>query len=114
MKKQKTINIHDCIHYTIFGTWSTSVYKNGMVLFRRVGIASWKEAAADTIDYCIRFGREFNDITPEWEKYFNDCQDHLERMMAKKPEVVTPGCEWSMSFSMDAPNKPNYTRANND
>lgn len=61
--------------------------------------------------------------SPQWIKYYAEKAAHDARMQAKKPypgsfettqEYDRAYNEWLFEWSMDEPNKPGYTRANND
>jgi len=63
------------------------------------------------------------ELTPEWQKYYNDLSDFDKYMAEKKPQRESftteqdynkAMSEWTMADSCDAPNKPGYFRANND
>lgn len=111
--KNKSINVAKCIYWTYAGTWGLSVYKNGLILFKRQDLKTWREAAAEVIGYCVRFNKTMIDIDHEWEAYFDKCQNHVDYMIAKKGSYTSES-EWQMAFSCNAPNEPGYYRANND
>jgi hypothetical protein len=75
--------------------------------------------------------KEYNEMTgkmestslPQWQEYYRAKQLFEEQMLERRPKREQFFVEseydralycWTLSFSMDAPNKPGYFRANND
>jgi len=110
---KKPVNIAKCIHWTCEGTWTASVYKNGTPVFTRIGLTTWREAVSEIIDYCMKSSKDFINPSPAWIKYLDDCQSHIDYMIAKK-HIYRSESEYQMTFSCSAPNTPDYQRANND
>lgn len=53
----------------------------------------------------------------QWDRYEKEAAEFEKKMRAIEPpreEMPELWNEWLRSYSMDAPNKPGYYRANND
>jgi len=111
-----TKNIHDSIYKTYDGTWTVDIQvrKRGELISLDKSVhATGLEALTYAINFCSVNSIE---VAPfdwnAWTRYYNDCDSHLQSMMAKKGTMSES--QWQMAFSCDAPNKPGYFRANND
>jgi hypothetical protein len=87
---------HDDVFFSYNGEW---IYSNGV---ERHVCKSPQEL----------FDVLWDMLTPEWRSYYEACIQHIAYMQTKKAELTNG--EWAMQFSIMAPNKPGYTRANND
>ncbi len=93
--KNKTKNIHDHIWFNYDGEWMCDMI--GYSIF------------IDPFDILKKHAVEVDD---QWKRYYEECIQHLKHMEAKKGTISES--EWQMQHSVMAPNKPGYTRANND
>lgn len=108
----RAYNIHDTLGYRYDGSWYFNFYNNGKCL-ESTNHTTWVSALAYAVVCCSKRGVPVKEFDSEaWTKYYQDCQKHIDYMMARKGNISES--EWQMSFSCDAPNKPNYERANND
>lgn len=115
-------NLHDYIHFNYQGKWVVKFeYKTTKSPEKNYGTGTtifWLTFDTGVLaiqgfeDYCKKEAIEYKPISEEWMKYYANADAFVAHMMAKKDSVDKS--EWERAFSMDAPNKPGYYRANND
>lgn len=93
--KTKVKNIHDHIWFNYDGEWICDL----------VGYAIFISPFDILKLYAVV-------VDAAWKRYYDDCMNHIKHMQNKKGKISE--AEWQMQHSVMAPNKPGYTRANND
>ena len=97
---------YDCIIYAEYYDYKKKVMKH-----KSIHNTGW-EAIQALIEYCNSQNIPVEIPGDEWKAYFERMDIHLAH--AKEKRGTMTESQWQMMFSCDAPNKPGYTRANND